>query len=260
MGYLITLEGGEYTGKTSLLPSLAKILQDAGHQVKTSREPGGSPQAEEFRSFIFQQLRQGISAEEQVVLFNKARKMHINDVIRPYLGDSKEKNTILLVDRYLDSTRVYQGFEGGVQLEKIKEFENKYVNGFYPDLTLILFIPEERFTEIHHFRKQYTNFKQTHDRDIIPFDQSDISTQLQRQRYHLQLPELAKRFNEQRAFGTIDSSQDPIRIIEDSLRKISQFIPIISLDSCLEIMKKLDDQQYWADIKAIYIQQQDSTI
>jgi dTMP kinase len=103
MNHLIAIDGDEFTGKTTVvIPALAVFLEKKGYVVKTSREPGGSPKGEKMREEIFEKLRQGISPYEQAVLFNKARKNHIDEVIKPFL-DSGDKRVVLL-DRYLDST------------------------------------------------------------------------------------------------------------------------------------------------------------
>ncbi|OGK39442.1 dTMP kinase [Candidatus Roizmanbacteria bacterium RIFCSPHIGHO2_12_FULL_44_10] len=228
MAQLITVEGGEFTGKTTVVvPALERIFRDAGKNVQASREPGGSPKAEKLRTEIFEKLRQGIPPEEQALLFNQARKVHLDDRMRPFLGEKKDKDTILILDRYLDSTRAYQGLEGGVSMETLKKLEVEYVGDFYPDLTFILYFPEEIFEKTLRERHEAANFSATHDRSQVPFDLSDISVQIERQRHHLKLPVIAKQFGEHRAFELINSAQNPEAVISEVKKSLKKCFPDI---------------------------------
>jgi dTMP kinase len=147
MGLLISVEGGEFTGKTTLIKSLYKLLQKAGINVHTAQDPGGTFEGEKIRKYIFKKLPNDGNQLEIAKLFFKSRGFLIKEVLTPILGLQKDKDAVVILDRYIDSTRVYQGFEGGLDLTKIRDLEQKYIGDFYPDLTLILFFPVVIFEE-----------------------------------------------------------------------------------------------------------------
>lgn len=212
MGKIISIEGGEYTGKTTIVaPQLAKYLQHAGYNTLLSREPGGTPEAEAIRQEIFSKAAKGASADDLLQLFYKARKIHIDSVIQPFLGSEKEKEGILILDRYIDSSRIYQGFEGNVPLEKIYELEEKTVGNFMPDITIIMYIPEERFKEV--YEKRVLKSQAETSRSNF-FDEVSLANHINRQRHYLALPELSKSRGEKRKFIIADSTQELDIMIE----------------------------------------------
>lgn len=214
MNFLVAVEGGEYVGKTTIVaPSLEKIFTSLGWVVKIGREPGGTKKGEEIRKKIFEQAREKAPAEELALLFNQSRKIHIDDVIKPFFKENTGKNSLFILDRYLDSTRVYQGFEGGVDFDTIRKLEAEYVRGFFPHLTFILYIPEDKFNEI--MRQRIASSQKGRERS--PWEDFDFSVQLQRQRYYLSLPELSKTWGEKRSFAIIDASQSSEKVVKDCL-------------------------------------------
>ncbi len=136
-GKFVTFEGGEGAGKSTQIRRLAARLKDAGLTVVITREPGGTPAAEAIRQFILTGRAAAMGAEGEAMLFAAARADHVQNVIRPALlrGDW------VLCDRFSDSTRVYQGAEGGVAPKMLDALEHMAVGGTRPDLTLILDIP-----------------------------------------------------------------------------------------------------------------------
>lgn len=213
MGILITVEGGEYTGKTTVvLPGLAYLIQKSGIPVLTSREPGGSPEAETLRANIFKRKKNGASVRELAELFFQARAVHLEQTVYPFLGKQKEKNAVVLLDRYTDSTRIYQGCEGGMPLEEILRLENRYIQGYLPDLTFLLTIPSDAFESYLHARKALADRHKSSE-ERTAWDDTDIEEQKQRQNCVLMLPDIAKRFNEQRVFYNADTSAHPHALI-----------------------------------------------
>ncbi len=134
MSLFISLEGGEGAGKTTQINRLSAYLTDAGYKVVTTREPGGTKEAESIRNLLVQREGGDWDAMAEVLLLYAARVMHINKVIRPALAEGK----VVICDRFSDSTMAYQGYGRGLDKEKIKEIERISVDGFKPDLTLIL--------------------------------------------------------------------------------------------------------------------------
>ncbi|MBO6901779.1 MAG: dTMP kinase [Rhizobiaceae bacterium] len=139
-GFFISFEGGEGVGKTTQIKRLAESLREAGHDVVETREPGGSPGAEAVRHVLLSGAAEALGAKLEAVLFAAARSDHVETVIRPAV----EAGKIVLTDRFMDSSRVYQGVTGGLAPDFMTPLERATVNGMVPDLTFMLDIePEE---------------------------------------------------------------------------------------------------------------------
>ncbi|WP_411839651.1 dTMP kinase [Paracoccus sp. ME4] len=126
----ITLEGGDGCGKSTQARLLAETLRSAGHEVVLTREPGGSPGAERIRSLVLQD--DTLSPESTLLLFTAARRDHVENTIRPALAAGK----IVICDRYVDSSRVYQGLDNPVARSRIDALHQLMI-ALDPDLTLI---------------------------------------------------------------------------------------------------------------------------
>lgn len=238
MGAFITVEGGEFMGKTTIaIPGLEAIVRRTGIPVLTSREPGGSPEAEQIRSEIFHKADSGASALELATLFNRARQIHLNQVVRPFLGSHKEQNAICILDRFLDSTRVYQGMEAGLPMEQIAQLETSYVEGYLPDLTLILTIPEPKFAHILLARQQLAQHSV---RDSTVWDNNTIEKHLLRQRHYLRLPHQAAEWGERRGFAIIDVSQHPFQIMKRIIEATGRYLDQHKLLTVSHIQKKME--------------------
>jgi dTMP kinase len=138
-GRFITFEGGEGSGKTTQARLLAEALRRGGIVPILTREPGGSPFAEQVRNLILDPEIAPHSALSEALLFYAARADHIEKVIRPALVAGQW----VISDRFSDSTRVYQVEAGGLPLDVFKAFELIVVKLTYPDLTFILDVPAE---------------------------------------------------------------------------------------------------------------------
>jgi dTMP kinase len=138
-GRFITFEGGEGAGKSTHSKLLAERLRHAGIEVVLTREPGGSPGAEIIRHIILSGAAKPLGAEAETMLFASARDDHLRTTIRPAL----ERGAWVLCDRFADSTRVYQGIVGKVDLRLIQELERITVGETVPDLTFVLDVPAE---------------------------------------------------------------------------------------------------------------------
>jgi dTMP kinase len=132
-GSFITFEGGEGTGKTTQLARLADALRKDGFDVLCTREPGGSPDAEVIRGALVSGEPGRWSPLAEALLMNAARDSHLRTTIRPAL----EAGRTVLCDRFMDSTRAYQGAAGGVDVKLIGALEKIVVGSTVPDLTLI---------------------------------------------------------------------------------------------------------------------------
>jgi dTMP kinase len=135
----VTFEGGEGGGKSTQLRRLAEVLRARGEAVVTTREPGGSPGAEEIRRLLVEGEPGRWPAEAEALLHFAARAEHLAKVIRPAL----DAGEWVLCDRFVDSTMAYQGYGQGLELAWLKRLRERVVGATEPGLTLILDLPVE---------------------------------------------------------------------------------------------------------------------
>lgn len=138
-GLFISFEGGEGAGKSTQIRRLAAALKAAGHDVVVTREPGGSAGAEAVRHVLLNGAAEAYGTRMEALLFAAARSDHVEQVIRPAL----ERGAIVLCDRFMDSSRVYQGVTGNLEHDFIEALQRVAVNGVMPDRTIILDIPAD---------------------------------------------------------------------------------------------------------------------
>ena len=136
-GRFITLEGGEGVGKSTQLMALAGAIAARGHKVITTREPGGSEGAEAIRALLMQGSEERWSARAEALLFAAARADHVEKLIRPAL----ERGEWVLCDRFIDSSRAYQGGAGGLGDNDVMALHRIGSEGLSPDRTLVLMLP-----------------------------------------------------------------------------------------------------------------------
>jgi dTMP kinase len=136
-GRFITFEGGEGSGKSTHAAALAKRLKLFGIEVMLTREPGGSAGAEIIRHILLSGIAKPLGAETEAILFAAARDDHVRTSIRPALLAGHW----VICDRFIDSTRVYQGALGKVDAKLIRGLERVTVGAAMPDLTFILDVP-----------------------------------------------------------------------------------------------------------------------
>ena len=139
-GLLITFEGGEGAGKSTQILALADHLRAQGYEVVVTREPGGSAGAEAVRHVILSGAAETYGPAMEALLFAAARSDHIDQKIRPAI----EVGQIVLCDRFIDSSRVYQGISGNLDPQFMRSVERIAIDGTMPDLTFILDIPADK--------------------------------------------------------------------------------------------------------------------
>jgi len=132
-GMFITFEGGEGSGKSTQVRRLAERLRSLGRDVLVTREPGGTPEAEAVRALLVSGDVARWTAKSEALLNYAAREQHLQQVLRPALAAGR----IVLCDRFMDSTRAYQGYAGGCELSFIDALEKAVVGPTRPDLTLV---------------------------------------------------------------------------------------------------------------------------
>jgi len=140
-GMFITFEGCEGSGKTTQIRRLAEDLEKIGVPFVCTKEPGGTPLANEIRQVL---LKPREDTEEfhprtELLLYAAARAQHVNGVIRPAIEDGK----IVLCDRFADSTLAYQGYGRGLELGMIRELNELATGGLEPDATVLFDLPVE---------------------------------------------------------------------------------------------------------------------
>ena len=155
-GKFITFEGGEGAGKSTQVKLLAEYLRKEGHEVVITREPGGTPGAEQIRKLLLE--NEGWDGLSEVLLNFAARNEHVKKIIKPALS----RGQWVISDRFFDSTIVYQGYGQGVELNRIEEIRMATLGGFAPDTTFILDIEIEaaleRATDHNRYEKMGLNF------------------------------------------------------------------------------------------------------
>ena len=133
-GRFITLEGGEGAGKSTHSRLLAEALRARGIEVLLTREPGGTPGAEAIRALLLHPPGEGWGREAEALLFAAARADHVARAIRPAL----EAGHWVVCDRFLDSSRAYQGGGGGLADADLLALHGVGSGGLLPDLTILL--------------------------------------------------------------------------------------------------------------------------
>lgn len=136
-GCFITFEGGEGVGKSTQIKLLGDFLKKKGYDVIITREPGGTPGGEAIRYVLLSGAAQETGKFFETLLFTAARIDHVNEVIEPALKHGK----IVLCDRFIDSTRVYQGRDDKAVSNYLEILEKTAIIDFVPDITFILDLP-----------------------------------------------------------------------------------------------------------------------
>lgn len=164
-GFFITFEGGEGAGKSTQIQRLKHRIEALSQPVLATREPGGSPKAEEIREFILSGQAKRLGPLAEAMLFTAARIDHIDNTILPAL----ERGTHVLCDRFADSTRAYQGAAGNIDRSLIESLQRVALRNLRPDVTFILDLPAE--TGLTRVGTRQTSKGEGIDR----FEQEDIS-------------------------------------------------------------------------------------
>lgn len=142
-GKFITLEGGEGVGKSTQAARLADRLRVLGKTVTVTREPGGTSGAEAIRGLLMTGDTDRWSARVEALLFAAARADHVERVILP----ATERGDWVICDRFIDSTRAYQGGAGGLSDAEIMALHNIGSGGLLPDRTLLLALAQDEAAE-----------------------------------------------------------------------------------------------------------------
>lgn len=139
MGVFVTFEGPDGSGKTTQIGLLADHLRAVGHDVLLTREPGGTAIGDQIRAVLHDVANTAMVSEAEILLYSASRAQLVAQVIRPALA----RGTIVLSDRFADSTIAYQGYGRGLDLDALGQITKFATGGLTPDLTIYLNIPVE---------------------------------------------------------------------------------------------------------------------
>ncbi|ALX49461.1 dTMP kinase [Lentibacillus amyloliquefaciens] len=142
-GYFITFEGGEGSGKSSILKSAEQKLADLGLDVLSTREPGGIEIAEKIREIILNPEHTAMDARTEALLYAAARRQHLTEKVLPALKEGK----IILCDRFVDSSLAYQGFARKLGIEEVFTINKFAIQDLMPDKTLFFDIEPKKGLE-----------------------------------------------------------------------------------------------------------------
>ena len=208
-GLFITFEGGDGAGKSTQIRRLAETLRKRGYAVMESREPGGTPGAEAVRHVVLDtSAAEPFGPYLEAMLFAAARNDHVEQKIRPAL----ENGEIVLVDRFMDSTRVYQGATENLDSAFVTSLEREAIANVVPDLTLILDLPPEEGLRRAHARREA-------DTPVDRFEKEDIAAHQIRRAAFLDIAE-----NEPERCRVIDASGSTDDVAEQILNVVSRAI------------------------------------
>ncbi len=133
----ITLEGIEGSGKTTQIDHIVTFLKNRGREYVVTREPGGTEIGKQIRAILLNPENKDLDAMPELLLYAADRAQHISRIIRPALSDGK----IVICDRFMDATTVYQGYARGLDMTWINTLHDLVLNGLEPDLTLLFDLP-----------------------------------------------------------------------------------------------------------------------
>ena len=198
----ITIEGPEGSGKTTAVNYAVSKLEEMGYQIVRTREPGGTPIAEQIRNVILDKANTSMDKRTEALLYAAARRQHLVEKVWPAIKEGK----IVVCDRYLDSSLAYQGGARGLGVDNILNVNMFATEGTFPDLTLLFDIePEVGLARINANANREVNRL---DLEKIEFHRTVRNTFL----------ELAKRYPER--FVVIDASQSKEEVANKTLEVI----------------------------------------
>lgn len=138
-GKFITIEGTEGVGKSTNIAFIKRWFESKNISLMHTREPGGTPFAEEIRELLLANRDEVVDAKSELLLMYAARAQHVSQKIKPAL----EQGQWVLCDRFSDASFAYQGAGRALGLEKLVELDQWVLEGFKPDLTILLDLPVE---------------------------------------------------------------------------------------------------------------------
>jgi dTMP kinase len=212
-GQFITVEGGEGVGKSLFIQNLALELTKYSIKTETSREPGGTPIADKLRSlFNTPPSEESFLVETEFLIVSAARAQHTKNKLIPCLNNQ----TWVICDRYADSSRVYQGFVGGLDTDFIENVISKTTFGLSPNMTFVLDCPVE-------ISMKRINSREKNNATQDGATRYDDAQQKVHEQFRQGFASLAESFPS-RVF-VLDSSQSPENVLEQALSCLRKKYP-----------------------------------
>ena len=198
----VTIEGPEGSGKSSVTKEVVKKLEDEGYEVVLTREPGGTPIAEQIRNIILDKANTKMAPMTEALLYAASRRQHLVEKVWPLSKQGK----IVISDRFLDSSLAYQGGARGLGIDKILALNQYATDGYYPELTLLFDLdPKIGLERIAANKNREVNRL---DLEKIEFHNSVRQTFLS----------LAKRFPDR--YVVLDASKSFDEVVEDAYKAV----------------------------------------
>ena len=202
MSLFVTFEGGEGSGKSTVLKQVNEILLSEGHSTLLTREPGGTPISEQIRNVILDKANTSMDPRTEALLYAASRRQHLVEKIWPALKEGK----IVLCDRFLDSSLAYQGGARGLGMDEILEVNRYATEGQFPDITLFFDLdPSIGLRRIAANAGREVN-------------RLDLERMTFHEKVRASFQKLASLYPER--YVTIDASQPLEEVVEDSLKAI----------------------------------------
>lgn len=202
MSIFVTFEGGEGSGKSTVLKKVDALLREEGYQTIVSREPGGTPISEEIRNVILDRKNTNMDPRTEALLYAASRRQHLVEKIWPALKEGK----IVLCDRFLDSSLAYQGGARGLGIDEILKVNEYATEGTMPDLTILFDIEPKKGLE---------RIAANQGREVNRLDLEKMSFH---EGVRATFQSLAKRFPDR--YVVIDASQDLDDVVKDAYNAI----------------------------------------
>lgn len=206
-GLFISVEGGEGSGKSTLIHRLVEYLQAENISFVNTREPGGSSISEEIRNIVVQGRGDKLDALTEALLFNAARRDHLQTTIIPALKAGK----VVLCDRFFDSTLVYQGYVQNVDISLLKTLHSQVCYDILPNITYLLDVP----TEVGLYRANKRKYNMNENR----FEEKGFQFH---EKVRNSFLELANEHKDR--VHLIDATQTEVSIYNSVLNHLSQFL------------------------------------
>ncbi len=204
MSIFVTFEGGEGSGKSTVLKKVDELLKAEGYQTVVSREPGGTTISEEIRNVILDRKNTNMDPRTEALLYAASRRQHLVEKIWPALKEGK----IVLCDRFLDSSLAYQGGARGLGVDEILKVNEYATEGEMPDLTILFDIEPKKGLE---------RIAANQGREVNRLDLEKISFH---EGVRATFQSLAKRFPDR--YVVIDASQALEDVVKDAYKAIKE--------------------------------------
>jgi len=205
-GLFITLEGPEGAGKTTIIDMLLTYYQEQEKQIIKTREPGGIPISEKIRSIILDPKHTEMDARTEALLYAAARRQHLVEKVIPALNNG----SIILCDRFIDSSLAYQGYARGIDMDEIWEINQFAIGNVMPELTIYFDLDP---------RVGLARINNTTDREINRLDLEKIEFhELVQEGYYKVIDKFSDRIRK------VDASKPLEQVFQDTIAIIDQYL------------------------------------